>query len=456
MTPPYRIPLKTKFYWGCGGMADNFMMSAVVALILPIYNIGFGVSAIWLGIATAIPRFLDAFVDPWMGNVSDNTQSRWGRRRPYMLGGLIVCSILFPLLWMPPFESEVGRLSWFFTIYVLFTLAYTAFIVPYTALGIELTTDYDERTRVMAWRMFLGLIVGGLAVPWLYKLSRLDAFGGSETAGIRVVGIGVGLAMLISGLPPALLVKERPHVPAAVKVALLPALRVTFSNRPFLILLVAYVFILVGLFIGGSFGLYVNIYHAFGGNKDAAATMIGWSGSVTAGAAYLSLFLATWVATHFGKRTAMLGGLAIGVVGGASMWFTINPVMPYAQLGSAFLLGLGLQGCWLMVSSMTADICDLDELESGLQREGLYSAVVGCVQKLAFALIAVAGGVFLRFSGYVENIPPGVDTVFRMRLFLVGFITTGLVTGFFMILRYPITRQRAEEVRCLIDARKQA
>ena len=192
------------------------MMSAVVALILPIYNIGFGVSAIWLGIATAIPRFLDAFVDPWMGNVSDNTQSRWGRRRPYMLGGLIVCSILFPLLWMPPFAGEVGRLAWFFTIYVLFTLAYTAFVVPYTALGIELTTDYDERTRVLAWRMFLGLI-GGLAVPWLYKLSRLDVLGGSETAGIQIVGIGVGVAMLIFGLPPVLFVKERPFVSPLVE-----------------------------------------------------------------------------------------------------------------------------------------------------------------------------------------------------------------------------------------------
>ncbi len=453
MTPPRdRVPLSSKLAWGLGGLADNFMMNAVVAMIMPIYNIGFGVSAIWLGVATAIPRFLDALTDPVMGGISDNTRSRWGRRRPYILVGTILCAALFPLLWMPPFATEAGRLGWFFAVYFVFTLAYTIFVVPYTALGIELTTDYDERTRVMAWRMILGLM-GSLTVPWIYRLTRIDLFGGNEVDGIRPVSLLIALAILLFGLPPALFVRERKFVPSGAHFDFREGVRLILRNRPFLLLLFAYVVILCGLFIGGSFGLYVNIHHVFGGDKTAAATITGISGTVTAIAAYASIFLATWTATRFGKKTAMIWGLAIGALGGATMWVTMTPAAPYAQLISAALIGLGLQGCWLMVSSMTADICDVDELETGLRREGLFSALVGFVQKASFAIIALASGVFLRFSGYVENIPPGPDVVLHMRMFLVGFIVLGLLCGIAVMARYPITRARADSTRRLLEER---
>lgn len=447
-----RVPLSQKIAWGLGGLADNFMMNAVVTIIMPIYNIGFGVSAIWLGVATAVPRFLDALTDPVMGSISDNTRCRWGRRRPYILAGAALCALLFPLLWMPPFTSEIGRLGWFFVIYFLFTLCYTVYVVPYTALGIEITTDYDERTRVMAWRMILGLL-GSLVVPWIYRLTRLDMFGGNEIDGIRPVSLLIALAILVFGLPPGLFVRERTFEPSGARFDFREGVRLIAQNRPFLLLLFAYVVILCGLFIGGTFGLYVNIHHVFGGDKSAAATVTGISGTVTAGAAYASIFLATWVATHFGKKTAMLWGLGIGALGGASLWVTMTPSAPYAQLISAALIGLGLQGCWLMVSSMTADICDVDELKTGLRREGLFSALVGFVQKAAFAAIALAGGIFLRLSGYIETAPPGPDVVFHMRLFLVGFTVLGLLAGIAVMVAYPITREEADSTRRLLDHR---
>jgi GPH family glycoside/pentoside/hexuronide:cation symporter len=267
----------------------------------------------------------------------------------------------------------------------------------------------------------------------------------------RPVSLLIAVAILACGLPPALMVRERTFEQSGAKFDFRDGLRLVLANRPFLLLLFAYVVILCGLFIGGSFGLYVNIFHVFGGDKTAAATISGISGTVTAAAAYASIFLATWTATHFGKKTAMLWGLGFGTLGGASMWFTMTPSAPYAQLISAALIGLGLQGCWLMVSSMTADICDLDELQTGLRRKGLFSALVGFVQKAAFALIALAGGVFLSLAGYVESAPPGPDVIFRMRVFLVAFMVLGLGAGIAVMSRYPITRERAEETRRLLD-----
>lgn len=446
------VSLGKRFFWGCGGIADNFMMNAVITLVMPIYNIGFGVSAVWLGFITAIPRLLDAVTDPLMGNISDNTRSRLGRRKPYIIIGTIICAVLFPLLWIPPFKSETGMLVWFCLLYITFTLSYTVYVVPYTALGIELTSNYDERTRVMAWRMYLGLLAS-MAVPWIYRASRLEIFGGDETIGIRYISIGIAALIIVFGLAPGLFCKERVHVTSQEKIRLSDAVKMTIKNRPFSILLVSYIFILVGLFIGGSFGLYVNIYYVFNGDKSAAATITGIAGTCTAIASYFSLFLSTWLSTHYGKRTAMITGLALGICGGCSLWFTMSPSYPYAQLFSAVIIGLGLQGCWLMVSSMTADICDLDELNTGLKREGLYSAVVSFTQKLAFALIAAASGIFLRLSGYQEAISPSAETIFNMRLMLVGLIAGGLLLGLILMLRYPITREQAESTRRSLDTK---
>jgi GPH family glycoside/pentoside/hexuronide:cation symporter len=458
VSPREKVPLRTQIGWGFGGLADNFIMNTLGVLVMPIYNIALGMDPVKLGIALCIPRFLDALIDPLIGNLSDNTRTRWGRRRPYIFCGAILSAALLPLLWMPPFKSDNGMFWYFLVLASVYALAYTLFVVPYTALGYELTSDYDERTRVLAWRMYVGLI-GSLSVPWLYKLCLLPAFGGDAVRGARWVSAGLALVIIATGILPVIACREPAEAQRQRKVGFWEAMLQTSRNRPFMILLVSYVIIICGLFTSGALGLYINIYYVCGGDKSFAATIGGLAGTLMALTSYVSLPLITWISTHWGKRTAMIAGLAFAVVGIASLWFTMTPKMPYLQLVSSVVIGLGLQGCWLMVSSMVADVCDEDELRTGLRREGVYGAVTGFALKASLAVTALSGGIVLKMSGYdaVSAEKAGwvaMEVIRRLEAMFIGIQCAALLAAIVLFLFYPLTRQRAERTREILDQRR--
>ena len=744
-----KVTLGVKISWGVGGIADNYIMNALNTLVLPIYNIAFHMSPVLLGIALFIPRFIDAVTDPLMGNISDNTRSRWGRRRPYIFIGAVVCAIILPLLWAPPSKTNMAMFIYFTVMSVLYSLGYTAYVVPYTALGYELTNDYDERTRTLAWRMYLGLIAG-FAMPWLYKLCLHPVFEGDAGAGARWLSVLMGILIVITGILPA--VKGRENVQAAKqkKIGILIATKYTLKNRAFLILVMGYIIVIFSLFTSGTMALYVNIFYIGKGSKEIvsssfinkatvaiddtikaadsfapesmgdfvartsmditsaqlivaqimfegqaekqafldqekkdtsvpdviaaidsrivragqfldkanaarttlaahapqmvmvqydentlvefnenitgafdgldtralavefkqgaepphdvtvkladaialvnvdvgelkaastvladaqvnvsnfkdviekayqtkysivrmehwfvdneklakkltdkhafknfigagtaatdkivqlitalakdqlvafepslldkvlnrrqtqtdelvpafaevrsiasayykrydprsfAATVYGYAGTIIMLTSYLSMFLITAVSVKWGKRHGMIVGLVLGCAGSASQIFTLTPVYPYLQLISSFIFGLGMQGCWLMVSSMVADVCDVDEVKTGLRREGMYGAVTGFAQKIAISLTALAGGLLLVVSGFdaktasfFGNISP--DTLFRMKYYFIAVQSVGLLLTIFAFMFYPISRRRAEDVRRILDERK--
>ena len=122
--------------------------------MLIVLNLGLGMNPALVGLLGALPRLTDAITDPLMGYISDNTRSRWGRRRPYIFCGAILVGIVFALLWQLPDNRSENYYFWYFLIgSFLFYLAYTVFVTPWVALGYELTPDYHERTRLMGFRI---------------------------------------------------------------------------------------------------------------------------------------------------------------------------------------------------------------------------------------------------------------------------------------------------------------
>lgn len=107
------VSLATRVSWGVGGWADNFIFQVLIILALPIYNIELGIDPVWVGFALMVPRLFDALTDPLMGNISDNTRSRWGRRRPWIFVGASISALLLPLLWMPPFDNHIAMILYF-------------------------------------------------------------------------------------------------------------------------------------------------------------------------------------------------------------------------------------------------------------------------------------------------------------------------------------------------------
>lgn len=172
------------------------------------------------------------------------------------------------------------------------------------------------------------------------------------------------------------------------------------TNKPFMILLVAYIIIIVGLFSAGNLGAFVNIYYICGGNKDFGGLLVAVAGSLGAIVSYLSMFLVTAVSVRTGKKTGMLLGLTLALLGVIGAWFAMDPRWPMAQLLTTVIACMGLQGCWLMVSSMVADVCDEDELKTGLRREGMFGAVNGFALKAALSATAMIGGILLTVTGF--------------------------------------------------------
>ena len=389
---------------GFGGLADNYIMNVLNMIFLVLYVQYFKMPPMLAATALAIPRFMDAITDPLIGNISDNTRSRWGRRRPYLVWGAVLSAILLPLFWTP-IGDATAEVWWknpaFIYATVLgsaYAITYTLFVVPYTALGYELTPDYDEKTRVLAWRMYIGLL-GSLTVPWVYQLAQNDAFA-NEGSGAFWVSVGCGVIIIITGVIPAIVCREREDVQKQETSPFFKSLGATMTNKPFMILLISFVIIIVGLFSAGNLGAFVNIYYICGGNKDFGGLLVAVAGSLGAVVSYLSMFMVTAISTRTGKKTGMFIGLSFALIGVGGAWFSMDPRWPMAQLITTVISCMGLQGCWLMVSSMVADVCDEDELKTGLRREGMFGAVNGFALKAALSVTALIGGVLLTFTGF--------------------------------------------------------
>ena len=507
--PP--LPLRVRVGWGIGGIADNFMANTLFVLGMILYVTAFNMPAGLAGLALSIPRFVDALTDPVIGNLSDNLRTRWGRRRPMIAIGAIGSAVLMPLMWFPPMLETVGN-PWYSnapfwylavvgSVYFVF---YTLFMVPYTALGFELTDDYDERTRVLAWRMYMGL-AASMTVPALYWLCRLDAFGEGipgEVAGARWVTTILGLIVLVTGLIPVLATTERPEATLQPTTPILRSVRETLQNRPFLILFIAYIAVIMGLFTAGTIGTFALIYYVFSEAvtvdtaKDHAALLGLLAGVVAALTSYASIFIARWVSAVTGKRPAMILGLVFMLVGTLSIWVLYDPTAAINQpdffvsqamvsvadffggffvegfeadpeslktgvLLATFLMALGGQGCWLMIDSMTADICDEDELQTGRRREGMFGAAQGFGRKIAFAITVLMGGFLLEWVGFdpaaaeeAGGVTPAVGT--RMLVTLIVCQGGGVLIALCVFFFYPITRARAEATRAELERRRGA
>jgi GPH family glycoside/pentoside/hexuronide:cation symporter len=190
--PEDRIPFHLKVVYGFGAFVNNTLADAIGRMVI-VLNLGLGMSPALVGLLGALPRLTDAITDPLMGYASDNTNTRWGRRRPYIFVGAISAAIVFTLLWqLPPGKSE-GWYFWYFLAgSLIFFLAYTVYATPWVALGYELTPDYHERTRLMGVQNFLGNIAYMIS-PYFLAIMYLPVFGDVVT------GAGY-LAMIIAAV----------------------------------------------------------------------------------------------------------------------------------------------------------------------------------------------------------------------------------------------------------------
>ena len=450
-----RVPFWEKVSFGIGGMCNDFMGNVIMVLAMPIFNIGLGLDARLVGIALSIPKFWDAITDPIMGNISDNTRLRFGRRKPYMLVGSFFGGLLFMLIWMAsPAWSQTMLFLWLSGTAILFYTAYTVFIVPCNGLASELTMDVDERTRVMAYRAFFGSLAG-LITPWAYKLCFVKQFGETEVEAVKWVGVIFGLLIIVTGAIPALVCKENPAGEQQEKIKILRAVKETLKNRPFLLVIGMIFFLMTGIYLVLPMQLYIGIYYLFGGDKAAAAQLGGVAGTMFALAALVATPAVAWLSPRFGKRRTLLVAQVVLIISSLLSWFLYTPENPYLSLVCMAMISPGMACVWILVGSMLADACDYDELNTGLRREGMYGAMYSWFLKAAIASVIAVSGFLVAWSGVDPELEmQSVQAITNMRLMFAltppVFYLIALVCTWY----YPLSEERMHEVRAELDVRK--
>ncbi|MGB0414174.1 MAG: MFS transporter [Coraliomargarita sp.] len=468
--PAHVVSYPRKIAWGLGGLTND-MVNALWVLAMPIFSLGLGVKAAWIGVALALPRVWDMISDPLMGHISDNTRSRFGRRRPYIFVGAIGLGLAFALLWMPsPEWSEGMLLAWFIAMSLLFYTFLTVWNIPWTALGLQLTPDVKERNGVQAVRSWCAT-GAAFIIPAIMPLAiRLGGGGdvdGAEVIGVRTLGWIVGGVMALCAITAAIFCKEPSYsqaeeVSAAPKLSFWKSAKYTLKDRRFIGLCVYAALFCGGIIVVGPMANYVNVFYVYGDlplpeAKLQAADVQYWGGTVGAIANLVALPLIVWTANRLGKKRTLLLGVLIVAVGQFVKWWCFVPENPYLQVWLSILIYPGLILTWTLIPSMIADICDFDELENGHRREGMYSATFAWLLKVGVTIAMSLSGVLINVVGIDDTLDvqaPGA--ILSMRLLFTLLPTIFVLIGGIFILRYPITEKDAERVQQQLADRHKA
>jgi glycoside/pentoside/hexuronide:cation symporter, GPH family len=420
-----RLPISQLAAYGAGGIIPIALFNIAGILVGLMGNISLGLSAFWLGVVLIIPRLWDAVVDPVIGHLSDNTRTRWGRRRPYLLFGGILVAVFFVVMWWIPkgetvrawFPTEAGyqwfQLGYILVMLTLFFTSVTIFEIPHGALGAELTTDSHQRTRLFSAKSFVGNLFA-MSTPWLFVLANLEVFKGprgNEADGMRYVSLLVAAILIPLSFWWFFTLREPGFEKAAQQQAtpFWQDMKRTVRNKNFIRLTLTIFTLAMGFNFVQLLGSYIPIFYVFGGDKAAGAKLLGINGTVWAVSGLLAVFPLDWISPRLGKRNTLIVAILLIGVAQLSKLVCYNPTYPYLIVIPTILLSCGMLFFFTLGSSMVGDICDEDELQTGYRAEGSYYSVFWWFIKMGTALASLISGALIVLTMFDEAQVTKVD-----------------------------------------------
>ena len=461
------VPVGQKIAFGSGHLANN-LFNASLAIFSVVLVMSLGMNPILAGLLGALPRLMDALTDPIMGFISDNTKSKWGRRKPYILLGSVITGISFMVMWqLNPENSQTYNFFYFLGVSFFFYLGYTIFATPLIGLGYEMTPDYNERTRLMAVSQFMSQAAWMLA-PWFWVIIYNESLYDSAPEGARNLSIWVGSICMILGVMPAFFNKEmivpdqdkmkdlsRKNIAANTKY-FFRGIVLTLKNKPFLKLCGATFFIFNGFQTISQFAFFIIVYYLFNGDTNAAGTWPAWFGTASAiGTAFLVIPIVTKLSVKFGKKNAFIIATLISIIGYVLKWWGFDPDNLWLMFMPIPFLSFGIGGLFTLMMSMTADVCDLDELNNGERREGMFGAVYWWMVKLGIAIAMLTSGVVLLLVGFDESIDvQSMETLTNLRLADIIIPVVTAIMAIIIVWKYDITEGKALAIRKALITRR--
>lgn len=460
------VPMGQKIAFGLGMLA-NQMFPAMIGIFTVVLVEKLGFSGLLLGLTYFIPKFYDALFDLIMGYVSDNTKSKWGRRRQYVLAGAVILGISFVLMWQLYVENGVTyNFIYFLGISLIFYTGLTIFSIPYVAMGYEMSDDFHERTNIMATSQLIGQLAWVIA-PWFWVLMADKSLFSSSDVAVRTLSVYVAIGCSILAAIPAFFIPSKStlnenYSPIDLKGILgsfgeiKEGLKASIEIKPFRKICIATFLIFNAFQTTAGFSYFIIKYYLFKGNEEGFGlwpTLFGSVGAIITTVAVIPIVAR--MSKVMGKKKAFLVAQGISIVGYILLFLLFVPGKPYLFLFALPFFSFGIGSLFTLMMSMTSDVIDIDELNTGKRREGSLGAIYWWMVKFGTAVAGLLSGLILSVVSFQSNAASQTDeTMFWLRIFFVGIPILGTLTAIWVMRNYDVTEEKARAIKEELDARK--
>ncbi len=466
-TPRQVLPMGQKIAYGIGQLG-NSMFPAALGVFMVVLVQGLGMPPLLWGIVFFLPRVWDAVIDPLMGFITDNTRSRYGRRKPYIVVGAVLAGLSYIAMWqLNPANGVMHNFIYFTVLSLVFYTALTVFAAPYVAMGYEMSQDFHERTRLMAVSQWIGQWAWVIC-PWFWVLIYDPKLYPSPDAAARNLAIWVGLGCTLMAIVPGFFVDSPSSLDDKNLKSLSPGnvgsnlknlfsgFKESFANKPFRKLCMATFLVFNTFNCIAAFSFFIIVHHMFGGNPGNAGTWPAWNGSIGAlCTCFLVLPAVTFMSQRVGKKAAFIISQAISIIGYSLFWFCFVPGKPALMFIPLPFFAFGIGGLFTLMMSMTADVCDLDELNTGARREGIFGAIYWWMVKFGLAFAGLFSGLVMKavhFDANASTQVAGAITGIRIAYTVLPIVGTLLAIA--VMWNYDLSEEKSKEVRRKIEERK--
>ena len=447
-----KLDFATKLAFGTGDLGTAITAMILVSYLSPFLTDVAGLSPLLAGKTQLVGKIWDAVNDPMVGFASDRTESKQGRRYPWMIWGAIPFGIFFFLQWIVPDLNQWG-LFWYYTIVsILFNAFYTIVNLPYTALTAELTQDYNERTSLNSFRFAFS--IGGSILALVIALILSGLF--PNNSGQKYLLLG-GICALLSIVPLYLCVwgtkkqaqrvaQQNAHLERPVSLSIGKQLQIILQNGPFLFVLGIYLCSWMGVQLTASIVPYFVRSWMRLGEIHISLILLAIQGT-----AMVMLFFWSAISRRIGKKAVYFLGMIFWIVAQVGLFF-LQPGQVGLMYALGIIAGLGVSVAYLIPWSMLPDVIELDELRTGQRREGIFYSFVVFVQKICLGIAISLVLQRLGTAGYIKPtsdvlLPIQPDSVLNVIRVSIGplpaiILIAGLILAYF----YPITREKHAQI----------
>uniref|UniRef100_UPI00404A5FF6 MFS transporter n=1 Tax=Flavobacterium sp. TaxID=239 RepID=UPI00404A5FF6 len=463
----HKVPMGQKIAFGLGMLANQMFPAALgIFIVVLVENLGF--PGWMLGVIYFVPKLFDAVTDPIMGFITDNTKSKWGRRRQYVFVGAVVMGLSFAVMWQLYSDNSVNyNFTYFLLCSLVFYLGLTIFSVPYVAMGYEMSDDFHERTDIMATAQLIGQLAWVIA-PWFWVIMADRSLFESGEVATRTLAIYVAIGCSILAAIPAIFINSKStldenYEPLTLKNIgssfdlIITGFKDALKIVPFRKLCIATFLIFNAFNTIAGFSYFIIKYYLFSDNPEQMGVWPTLFGSVGATVTTLIVIpIVSRMSKKLGKKKAFIVSQGISIIGYLLLWFLFIPGKPYLFLFALPFFSFGIGSLFTLMMSMTSDVIDIDELNTGKRREGIFGAIYWWMVKFGLAIAGLLSGLILTLVEFQSGAATQTfESMQGLRIFFSGLPILGTLVAIWVMNDYDVTEDKAVEISEELARRKQ-